>query len=744
MKKTLVIITSLFLICIILLGCGEANASITTSKELNKNLTILSNTVKRLDTVDNAYLINEDLYSLNDANANKVAQKTNNYGNITKLANSNAVEIIDNDIESVANKTSITEDLKTALSNEIIERLYCDENGNCRLCKDTFTCDDNGVCNNCNQTIICDDNGNCKECKTSICLDSSNSCSNCGTNCITTSDEICPSSNIKPRLIQISNNNKEIIATPLSNTIEAKTTEPDTSTLPVTEEKTTVLSNENTNNNHALQDNNNNETQEIENEKIKQTNIDTTENFTQTENSNNTQEENNNSNNTIRIIYYTEENFAPEIIRYNPRHIASFNYKNATSSLENYINKIQKLYTMTADVVEANNSLSSKKDIILEAITEAKKLNNCIIEGSCTPNENQVDALNNYINEMKTTINNIRNCNGMLTNEINKISSTNNGLSQGIDVISSNYLKILNQLDTRISYHENAIATLEQIKYILEESISQESTQPNNNEIISDPTINTDNTSTEDTTPADIEDTQNIENNHVENNDTTVNEDNIINTPNYTEETSNNNELIEENNNTSENTNPDANNTIDTQPNTISDNNENIIVENNTNTQETNIETQQPEEILTTKTSDTNIDTYKEPTFGTNNIDSMNNNKVSYEANNTDENINNADIINNNNALNNSNILKENNILYNGNNGYENNIINENNIGENELGNYSYRYDNNGHLYNNTNGFNTNAPFNQNTNSNNVNTYKYNTMIDSINRGTVNNGINTL
>ena len=31
-----------------------------------------------------------------------------------------------------------------------------------------------------------------------------------------------------------------------------------------------------------------------------------------------------------------------------------------------------------------------------------------------------------------------------------------------------------------------------------------------------------------------------------------------------------------------------------------------------------------------------------------------------------------------------------------------------------------------------------------NNNNNNVNTYKYNTLIDSINRGTIDNGINNL
>jgi hypothetical protein len=60
------------------------------------------------------------------------------------------------------------------------------------------------------------------------------------------------------------------------------------------------------------------------------------------------------------------------------------------------------------------------------------------------------------------------------------------------------------------------------------------------------------------------------------------------------------------------------------------------------------------------------------------------------------------------------------------------------------MGNNSYRYSEDGSLYNNTNGYEGNEITNVNNRNNNVNTYKYNTLIDSINRGTVDNGINRL
>ena len=143
-----------------------------------------------------------------------------------------------------------------------------------------------------------------------------------------------------------------------------------------------------------------------------------------------------------------------------------------------------------------------------------------------------------------------------------------------------------------------------------------------------------------------------------------------------------------------------------------------------------------------------NIDSYNTPSLNVSNTDSLNNSNATDTA--IDNNINTLEYIEDSNeVINNTDYNKptmvdtNNTTLYN-NNGYSNSIISDNNIGENDIGNSSYRYDENGKLYNNTNGFNTNADYNINNKNNNVNTYKYNTMVDTINRGTVNNGINTL
>lgn len=772
MKKSLLLITSLVLSCIVLAGCADTNMAITTSKDLNKNLTMLSNTVNRLDTVDNAYLINEDLYVMDSLSADQTSIKDEKFSNVTRLASSSSV-IVDN--ESLINNDILRDEIKKSLTDEIIDRLYCNENGNCKICKETFVCNDDGVCTNCNQTIICDENGNCSTCKKTLNINDNNSCSNCNTNCTTDNRNNTLSNSIKNRLLKISNNNKELIATKLSNVEISENNE----NLKVNNlENIDSYNSEVIVNNTDINDNNivDNTTNSKETEVASQENkiIENEENSEKIDENKN--EDNNANQNTeeidddkvIRIIYYSNSDFAPENIKYSPRHISTFDYNSASNNIENYINKVQKLYTMTADVVKANNTLGNRKTTILGTIEETKKLNNCIMSGECSPSENQVDALRNYIAEMKNTIQDIRDCNGELTNEINKISSANNGLSQSIDVINSNYLKILNQLDTRISYHENAIATLEQIKYLLEESINTNAPTTNEND---SPIIDTipDNNVENDSDTID-NNTANSEDNVVETEDnvTETENDNILDNPQPEEPSTdtlednetidNNNDTLEENTDTTTADDLDNNNDIvveeqtetiiSTDNNTIEDRDSEVALDNDNNNAENVEET--TDETTDVRTNN-NIDGYKENTFGSSNIDTLEHkytNSTDIQKTDVDNNVNNTNVINDNavNTITNKPTMINSNdstALY-GNTGYANSIINDNNMGEKEIGNSSYRYDENGKLYNNTNGFNTNADYNINNKNNNVNTYKYNTMIDTINRGTVNNGINTL
>ena len=400
----------------------------------------------------------------------------------------------------------------------------------------------------------------------------------------------------------------------------------------------------------------------------------------------------NSTSNPKVLYYYVEENFTPDALRYNPRYVTSYDSDNTSTQLNSYIYKVQKLYAISEDVLEANNTLSNYKANLLSKIDEVKSINNDLKTYSTLPSQQKIYALNNYVQDINTTTKRLRACNGQLNNEIVNISNNSQtGLTTSIDIMNSNYLKILNHIDTRINYHENALATLDQLKYLLQDIISELQENNTDNKIVNIDSYKNNN---------DISDETNLDN------------DNL-------------------NNNYSINS---------TQTDIIDD--ENILNDNNEKTDDYDIDEQYIIEDNNKNNSISNVDTYKsDSTFENETID--NNNNVT-ENNHT---------IQDNETLNdaNSEMSTQHNydeqIISNGynttefNNGVnENSVINQNNL-NNDNTNNIYYYDNNGNLFN---ARNNEYLFNSNKNNGNVDTYNYNTLVDIINRGTIDNGINKL
>ena len=390
-------------------------------------------------------------------------------------------------------------------------------------------------------------------------------------------------------------------------------------------------------------------------------------------------------------------------IKYLPRYYSDFSYDKNVDYLSNYINKVRNLYAITSDAILANNQLNNFKNNIIVYCLEIKELNNSIKDGSFVPTSQQVAALNNYIDDIKITIKRIKKCNGDLSDEVSSINKTDvGGITTGIDVINSNYLTVLNHLDTRITYLKNALTTLEQIKQLLQESQNIVESNPEISEqvlekeiIIEQPELNKNNT---------VENTTEQEKNAVIDNNT-INNDSLINENNLTEK-----EMVD---NIVENKNETI---IDATNFDVDDNettNKNIDSYLNTNN---NLDTYKPEinETVNNNVDETAIVTPQAPA-----VDSTNNNTIV-----------------NNNGLNNTIVDNE---KINAPNGtFQNGIITQNNLNNGV---------NNGVNGNNT-GYTSSAQYINNSNfkntNKNIDTYGYNTMIDMINNGTVNNGINTL
>lgn len=791
MKKIISLLIMCTLFVSVLVGCQKESSAHIIAKNLDKNLNSLSTTVNKMDTIDNKYIANPDLYS----SIGTPNQSKNKYYALTfKETDTQNSEINDLVKQLLVNK--IKENLlnqnTTSSDNCYSCQKYCDNNGNC------YYTDCNG------NNYVCDSYGNCNTCSSIP-----SSCSYAGQ----TDFSSCPNAT---NISETTHEDLKVERLALEQNIQTNNV--------VTTDNLDAINTDDTADNEANNETTTDKTQDTVNE---------------------TNETENDKSPNVRLFYFTKESFSPYQLKYQPRYVNQYNEDNINTQIEAYLFKVQKLYAMTEDSIEANSILSECKEHVIECIDEIRELNNCIINGSCEPSTQQLEALNNYIQDLKVTISRLKNCNGELTKEVNNINSSNgSSIISSVDILNSRYIKLLNHIDTRITYHKSAIATLEQIKYLLDDTV-------NGNAVSEDEILQI--VEQSDMSETDKQDIINIvsdiKNENLsldnENNDIVTNMDDIVNNnndyvtkqplddnnptlidnnlknkniENFDENTQN--EIVENENAKLENEKQDdfspmfsdnnleqnASETqdnidynIDTEPVENQTNNldeslsENIQEDYYTNS-ETSVEKtisdtdenvaetdfQDNSQTQTTETNHGNIDTYNYDTT-IKNIDTYNDNL----NNNANENYSNLDPENNNNTgLNDDSYNISNDIetpLYdntynevlndntnfntldnfentNGNYNYGNNVnngnfhnsvITQNNLDTNN-GNGGYYYTNDGEIKNN--GLNNDNNIGNNGNSietnlngkNNVNTYGYNTMLDIINQGTVNNGINTL
>ena len=582
-------ILSLIILCSICLtylyGCANSNTPMAVGKKIDKNLTNLYTAVSNLDTIDNSYIANPDIYQLeniSNTNQNKQIIRTIAIPKTTDMEKEefNIEDTINDDLvsaddDSLKNEEMTTDDSSKLESNnddKNIEVVFEED-----LNEDTPTTD----------VIIIDENGN-------------------GT---------------------VIDNNGEI-----------------------------------------------DENQTISNDTLEQIYTDTVEDETLS-----IEEKN-------KVYQFLFEN-----IRYTPRYVTDYNNINAQTSLNNYLYKVQELYTMTADVVEANNVLNNKKEILLGTIDNIKSYNNKMIDGEFVPNTQQLVALNNYAQDIKTTIKRIKDSNGQLNNEVNNISTSSSsyGLSKGVDIINSNYLKILNHIDVRITYFKSAMATLNQIEYIYKEAeldISYEDIELDNQS--SEEEI-----STNHERKSNLDSYKNSDNFHRDSYQKITPTDDKISIENL-----DNNEIIE-------------NKKIDS-----SKNNENIDKNED-------------------KLKYQNIDSYSGV------VDNRNSVYDIYPSDNS-EIINSGGQYNIENQNNQFHNLPNNLYDVNTPNGkFQNGIITQNNLNHGVNNGVNGMYSGLASSNGNVDYFKQN---NMNRTDKNINTYGNNTLIDMINNGTVNNGINTL
>lgn len=793
MKKTFIILTSLISTTALLFGCTNPAIPSAVGERLEYSLNALATTVKNLDTVDNLYLANPDVSPvINSDNQNLSLQaaprksqgKAPVQDMVAMVSSLNAyIEPFSVDMQPTVNQTVQTDENVVHENENTVSNIY----------EHDYVNESNMNDNN----MVTTNQHNSQQ------VEYNNAVSDVNYNRVTVSESnrFTADNNVEKESGSVKNNNQMIETQNNNNTTDAE----DTSY--------------NSLNNGLVQNSNNSQTNGFNSIQTNDTVSEVTDNGR---------------------LPYIKSNTTDSEVKYQPRYIANNVAGDNGEHLTNYITKVKNLYAMTNDAIIANNTLTDSKNSLLTCIEDLKQLAIEMKHGSYEPTTQQISAINNYINDIKTTISRIRGTNGQLNNEINKINNYDKtGLTTSIDVLNSNYMRILNHIDVRITYLKNALATLEQVKSLLleaqyldqmEQQNALQQNELNNVEQIND--IN--NMNNEFNNEGNLIENNNVipAENEMEKEQTPTDNTNVIE-PNVVlpEENLDTNLQEEEKERmnpalplTSE-TGDDVNQ--NTQNTTYNDNKtvnkelapiENANVDNNnqgetlTENDEAEVEIEKENYNQTTFTENeadklTNIDTYSRANTQ-NSADTMNRyrarrntdtyNDMPRIRNIPDNNINNAN--DNNNADNaginnyNQNNMNDgtniNNANFNDmsgvNNGYANGVnggMNDgiNNGGVNNGGMNNGAFNNGGVTnFRNQNEINTpNGTFqngiitqnnlNHGTNNGvngvrtgyngssnnpytvdakgrnrNINTYGYNTLVDIINRGTVNNGINTL
>lgn len=165
-------------------------------------------------------------------------------------------------------------------------------------------------------------------------------------------------------------------------------------------------------------------------------------------------------------------------INYVPKRASSVNYENA--NYKSYMGKVEDLYIMVNDAVYANETIKECRENIFSYCQILNEIARKIKTKELEVSQEQIDSCNKLLKELGRSVNKITDT----RNDVAKSCKTfaeKRSLDNGIDTVSSNYVTLLNCLDTRITDYENILTLLGQIQCILTDTCYNQNLNPADN-----------------------------------------------------------------------------------------------------------------------------------------------------------------------------------------------------------------------------------------------------------------------
>lgn len=183
-------------------------------------------------------------------------------------------------------------------------------------------------------------------------------------------------------------------------------------------------------------------------------------------NNNEISETNNAYNNNKAILNVSQTNNLPGSTarKYVPKRISNINFSN--SNLVTYLEKVEDLYVMVNDAVYTNETIKECKENIYSYCEILKELARKIKSGEIEVTKEQISSCNSLLKELGKSINKVTDTRNDVYNTCRTFAK-NKSFSNGVDTVSSNYITLINCLDSRITEYQNILTILGQMQCIL-------------------------------------------------------------------------------------------------------------------------------------------------------------------------------------------------------------------------------------------------------------------------------------
>lgn len=140
---------------------------------------------------------------------------------------------------------------------------------------------------------------------------------------------------------------------------------------------------------------------------------------------------------------------------------------NKVEPLTQYFSKLSNLYNVASSVVTTNNELNQIRNNILANISLIQTFANQIKNNKYDLTENQIKSINNLLDNINTNVNRINLSRNEVKNELNSVKNLKTNYTGNVEQLSSKYVRLVNCLDTRMTYFNNILGCLNQLENCL-------------------------------------------------------------------------------------------------------------------------------------------------------------------------------------------------------------------------------------------------------------------------------------